>query len=130
MKSLIIKVLLGPSLVLWNGVLVAGQESEGYSLTEKQSHNKNLESSSDIKDARYRRPNFKRPQFGELDLDGDSFITLSEFKQKPIPHGDHDVVFGHIDADGNGEITLQEFESHKPPPHPKHRMKHSQGKQK
>ena len=62
---------------------------------------------------------FKKPRFADLDLDGDSFVTLSEFKEKPIPHGDHDTVFGHIDADGNGEITQSEFDSHRPPPPPR-----------
>lgn len=59
---------------------------------------------------------FKKPRFADLDLDGDSFVTLSEFREKPIPHGDHETVFGHIDADGNGEITQSEFDSHRPPP--------------
>lgn len=65
---------------------------------------------------------FKKPRFIDLDIDGDSFVTLSEFMEKPIPHGDHETVFGHIDADGNGEITQEEFDSHRPPPHPKRQV--------
>lgn len=63
---------------------------------------------------------FKRPRFADLDLNQDSLVTLEEFKQKDIPHGDHDRVFRHIDVDGNGEITRQEFESHRPPGRPPH----------
>lgn len=58
---------------------------------------------------------FKKPHFTDLDLNGDTFITLAEFKEKPIPRGDHETIFGHIDADENGEITPEEFESHRPP---------------
>lgn len=66
-------------------------------------------------DQREKRHGFKKPRFTDLDLDGDSFITLAEFMEKPIPHGDHQTIFGHIDADGNGEITQDEFDSHRPP---------------
>ena len=61
------------------------------------------------------RKHFKKPRFSRLDLDGNSLVTLEEFQQKPIPHGDHEIVFAHIDANGNGEITEQEFDMHRPP---------------
>lgn len=60
---------------------------------------------------------FKKPRFIDLDLNGDAFITLAEFKENPLPHGEHETIFSHIDADGNGEITPDEFESHRPPRH-------------
>lgn len=72
------------------------------------------------------RKKFKKPRFTDLDLNGDTYITLAEFKEKPIPHGDHETVFGHIDADGNGEITQTEFESHKPPHHKGRRSQKSE----
>jgi len=55
------------------------------------------------------------PPFSKLDLDGDELITLEEFKQHKLPHGEHDVVFKHIDANGDSVISKQEMESHKPP---------------
>ena len=55
------------------------------------------------------------PPFSSLDLDGDSLVTLSEFEQHEIPHGDHSTVFSHIDADDDGAITETEFTNHKPP---------------
>lgn len=57
----------------------------------------------------------QRPDFSQIDLNQDGLVTLEEFKQHKIPHGEHDVVFNHIDANHDGGITRQEFESHKPP---------------
>ena len=55
------------------------------------------------------------PPFSSLDLDGDGLVTLSEFEQHEIPHGDHSTVFSNIDADDDGAITETELTSHKPP---------------
>jgi hypothetical protein len=55
------------------------------------------------------------PPFSSLDLNGDSSVTLSEFEQHKIPHGDHSEVFSHIDANDDGAITETEFTNHKPP---------------
>ncbi|WDE13146.1 EF-hand domain-containing protein [Thalassomonas haliotis] len=59
------------------------------------------------------------PQFSQLDLDGDNSVTLDEFSQQPIPHGDHETIFKHIDSDGDGIITELELTSHKPPRRPR-----------
>jgi len=58
------------------------------------------------------------PPFSELDPNGDGKLTLEEFKQHKIPHGDHDEVFRMIDANGDGVITQAEFDSHRPPAPP------------
>lgn len=61
----------------------------------------------------------KRPEFSQLDVDGDGEIVLEEFKQHEIPRRSHEEIFSHIDADGNGAITRQEFIDHKPPCRPR-----------
>lgn len=55
------------------------------------------------------------PPFEKLDLDGDNGISLEEFSQHRIPHGDHDTVFGFIDSNADGMISQEELRSHKPP---------------
>jgi len=55
------------------------------------------------------------PPFSKLDLDSDGLITLEEFKQHKLPHGEHENVFKHIDANEDSVISKQEMESHKPP---------------
>mgnify|MGYP000651316347 CR=1 FL=1 len=59
------------------------------------------------------------PPFSQLDLNGDSSITLDEFSQHRLPHGDHETVFNRIDSDGDGIITETELTSHKPPRKPR-----------
>jgi hypothetical protein len=54
------------------------------------------------------------PQFSQLDLDQSGAVSLEEFKQHEIPHGDHDTAFNHIDANGDGVLTENEVSSHKP----------------
>jgi Ca2+-binding EF-hand superfamily protein len=53
-----------------------------------------------------------------LDLNGNGVVTIDEFRQHPIPHGEHDEVFRRIDANGDGAITQAEFANHRPPPPP------------
>jgi len=48
-------------------------------------------------------------------LNQDGAITLEEFKQKEVPHGDHEVIFKSIDTDGDGLISETELAEHKPP---------------
>jgi hypothetical protein len=48
-------------------------------------------------------------------MDGNGLVTLTEFEQHDIPHGDHTTVFNDIDADGDGAISETELTSHKPP---------------
>lgn len=55
------------------------------------------------------------PAFAELDLNSDGAVTLDEFKQKEVPHGDHESIFSAIDADGDGVINETELAEHKPP---------------
>ena len=55
------------------------------------------------------------PKFEELDLDNDQQITLEEFIQHKLPHGEPSEVFVRIDADQDGFISEQELASHKPP---------------
>ncbi len=55
------------------------------------------------------------PPFSSLDMDGNGLVTLTEFEQHDIPHGDHTTVFNDIDADGDGAISETELTSHKPP---------------
>jgi len=57
----------------------------------------------------------QRPDFSVIDLNQDGQVTLDEFKQHRIPHGEHETVFHHIDANQDGRITRDEFENHKPP---------------
>lgn len=45
-------------------------------------------------------------------------MTLEEFSQHEIPHGEHEEVFRMIDANGDGQVTEEEFLSHKPPEPP------------
>lgn len=59
------------------------------------------------------------PQFSELDLNGNSAITLDEFSQHQVPRGDHETIFNHIDTDGDGTITEEELLAHKPPRRPR-----------
>ncbi|WP_281556461.1 EF-hand domain-containing protein [Thalassomonas sp. RHCl1] len=59
------------------------------------------------------------PQFSQLDLDGDSSVTLDEFSQHPVPRGDHETIFNHIDSNGDGIITETELTNHKPPRRPR-----------
>jgi hypothetical protein len=61
----------------------------------------------------------QRPQFFELDLNGDGQVLLAEFKQRPVHRVSHEQIFRHIDANGDGAISEQEFVEHKPPPRPK-----------
>jgi len=58
------------------------------------------------------------PPFSEFDLNGDGVMTLEEFSEHEIPHGEHAEVFSMIDANGDGQITEEEFTSHKPPAPP------------
>ena len=51
-------------------------------------------------------------------------MTLEEFKQHPIPHGDHETLFNIIDSDGDGVINEQELSSHKPPRRDNMKAKH------
>lgn len=62
----------------------------------------------------------KKPKFSEIDLDQSGYVTLEEFKLKPIPFGTHEQVFHHIDVNQDGEITEKEFTEHKPPKPPHH----------
>lgn len=57
----------------------------------------------------------ERPQFSEIDADGDGSVLLSEFQQLELPRGDHSSVFDHIDTNTDGVITEQEWQDHKPP---------------
>ena len=59
------------------------------------------------------------PPFSQLDLDGDNSITLDEFSQHRVPHGDHETIFNHIDSDADGVITETELSNHKPPRKPR-----------
>lgn len=61
----------------------------------------------------------KRPVFAEIDLDGNGAITLEEFKQHKIPHGEHEKIFSHIDYNNDGSISKEELTNHKPPRRPK-----------
>lgn len=58
------------------------------------------------------------PPFSEFDLNGDGVMTLEEFSEHEIPHGEHAEVFSMIDANGDGQITEEEFTSHEPPAPP------------
>lgn len=55
------------------------------------------------------------PAFSTLDLNSDGSVTLEEFQQHSIPHGDHATVFNNIDANGDGTINQTELSEHKPP---------------
>ncbi len=55
------------------------------------------------------------PQFSQVDLDADGALTLEEFQNENIPHGDHSELFVMIDADGDGVVTEAEWTDHKPP---------------
>jgi hypothetical protein len=61
----------------------------------------------------------KRPNFSELDLDGDGNISLEEFKQHKVPQPSPEEIFTKIDIDGDGVVSKQEFMDHKPPHPPK-----------
>lgn len=61
----------------------------------------------------HQRPN--KPQYSTLDLNDDSSITLEEFQEHRLPHGDHQTVFTAIDINQDGLITQEEFENHRPP---------------
>lgn len=64
---------------------------------------------------RENEPKRSPPVFKQIDQDQDGVITLDEFKQHKIPHGDHETVFSHIDCDGDGLISEQELTKHRPP---------------
>ncbi|WP_339673936.1 EF-hand domain-containing protein [Dasania marina] len=55
------------------------------------------------------------PAFTVLDLDADGGVTLEEFKQQKIPHGDHATIFNAIDSNNDGVISEAELKDHKPP---------------
>lgn len=55
------------------------------------------------------------PTFTALDLNGDSGVTLEEFQQHDVPHGDHSTIFNAIDSNGDGLISEAELTEHKPP---------------
>lgn len=55
------------------------------------------------------------PPFESIDLDGDGMVTMSEFSEQKLPHGDHSTLFNHIDTNEDGVISETEFTNHKPP---------------
>lgn len=55
------------------------------------------------------------PAFSQLDINGDSNITLDEFKQHQLPFGDHQKVFSSIDGNGDLLISASELSAFKPP---------------
>ncbi len=57
----------------------------------------------------------QRPTFESIDINEDGEISLDEFSEQKIPHGDHETVFDLLDTDGDGVISSDEFDNHKPP---------------
>lgn len=55
------------------------------------------------------------PPFAKLDIDGNGEVTLDEFRQLSIPHGDHQTGFTYIDSNGDGLVSEHEWLDHKPP---------------
>ena len=58
--------------------------------------------------------------FKKLDSNGDSSLSLDEFKAGPRGQKDPtkaEEIFKKIDSDSNGSVSLEEFKAHRPP-HP------------
>lgn len=60
-----------------------------------------------------------RPDFSSVDSDSNGEVSLDEFSQQALPHGDYETIFSEIDSDSDGVITEQEYSDHKPPRPPK-----------
>jgi Ca2+-binding EF-hand superfamily protein len=68
---------------------------------------------SDSKQDKGQQPT--RPDFSTVDTDSDGEISLDEFSEQKLPHGDYQTIFDEMDTDGDGVVSEEEFNNFKPP---------------